>query len=676
MKKIPATVLALSVALAFGVVPAPIVQAQEVAASTPATPQPGFRVLPYLQKPAQDQMTINFFGELGTDATVELDSGAKQTVKGEYQEHLRYTQKELEQEIKGLEQGSWLKSNDNYKYSATFTGLKPNTTYKYTVTLDGVVYKNAFTTAPTSAEWGPIRVMAFSDSEMEPAGRPKVDGAREWERNRTFAQGSLDRPTTGSKWFEKFGSNVRQGVEEPRYPLTQNEAFKYNLDMIKAQNPDLLMVAGDLTQGSGYQPAWDEYMEYMAGSQGDLASSVPMITALGNWETYAALNGGYTDSEGVAYGAAKGRKAYQTYIDTFGSDNADHADSYHRVDHGPLTIITLDSTNGQPDEDYTTEKAKALPGNDKENRVIGTDTNTSYTQEGIRKAGSLDQPDFSEGSEQWVWAEKQLADARAKGQYIVVQFHHTPYSSGVHGTTTSSETPDGQPGTPMRIYTPLFEKYGVATVITGHDEMFERSWVDEDGDGIGFHNFDVGVAADGLRGDYRLGKGEEVTPVEFNTHSEWMAQVHEPENWQLVDGTLQLIDGGKHYGHLQMDLEPVRCEGLSAKLVTTPVYAFPVLDKDYNLVNVERRVYNDVQTIYLTKEGTPAPRGTECVPLAETPDETPMPTPTPSAEPGEKLSSASAAGISIAVILGVIAGLAGGRFLAPLVRDFLQNMMG
>ena len=34
----------------------------------------------------------------------------------------------------------------------------------------------------------------------------------------------------------------------------------------------------------------------------------------------------------------------------------------------------------------------------------------------------------------------------------------------------------------MRAYSPMFEKYGVAAVIAGHDEMFERSFVDEDGE--------------------------------------------------------------------------------------------------------------------------------------------------------------------------------------------------
>jgi hypothetical protein len=154
----------------------------------------------------------------------------------------------------------------------------------------------------------------------------------------------------------------------------------------------------------------------------------------------------------------------------------------------------------------------------------------------------------------------------------------------------------------------MFEKYGVSAVISGHDEMFERSWVDEDGDGKGFHSYDVGVAADGLRGEQLIKNADgEYVPHRFNTHSEWSASANEPETWAKdADGVVQLQDGGLHYGHLQID---VKRTGQTAELVMTPVYLFPILDKDYNLVETERRVYNDVVTIKLDKNGEPLARG-------------------------------------------------------------------
>src|SRR5690625_7538589 len=105
------------------------------------------------------------------------------------------------------------------------------------------------------------------------------------------------------------------------------------------------------------------------------------------------------------------------------------------------------------------------------------------------------------GSAQWDRAQQHLADARDQCQIILVQFHHAAYSSGVHGTPPNHEDyGDNQSGVAMRAYTPMLEEYGVAAVISGHDEMFERSWVDEDGDGVVSYGYDVGVATAGVGG--------------------------------------------------------------------------------------------------------------------------------------------------------------------------------
>jgi hypothetical protein len=157
----------------------------------------------------------------------------------------------------------------------------------------------------------------------------------------------------------------------------------------------------------------------------------------------------------------------------------------------------------------------------------------------------------------------------------------------------------------MRAYTPMFEQYGVATVISGHDEMFERSWVDTDDDGVGFHVYDVGVAADGLRGEQLEDGDDDGTwePIRFNTHSEWMAATDEPELWTLDEnGRPQLQDGGLHYGHLQIDLTNTRC---GAELTMTPVYLFPVMNTEYDVLSTERRVYDDVVTVGLDDDGNP-----------------------------------------------------------------------
>jgi 3',5'-cyclic AMP phosphodiesterase CpdA len=395
--------------------------------------------------------------------------------------------------------------------------------------------------------------------------------------------------------------------------------------VIEQADPDLLMIAGDLTQGGGYQPAWDEFFRYVAGEHGNLASNVPMLTALGNWETYAALNDGYGTSADRSP-VVISRNKYLTYFDNPGDPaNPRHKGSYYRTDHGPLTVLTLDSTNGVPDENTRTDTLSNPPFSGDDTNLtqdtLSTDTQGEFTAEEYERAfttifpgtstADSDLPAFNPGTAQWEWVERQLADARKNGQVVVVQFHHAAYSNGVHGTPPNHEYADNQSGVAMRAYTPMFEEYGVTAVISGHDEMFERSFVDEDGDGVGFQSYDVGVAADGLRGE-QLVEQEDGTygPLRFNSRSEWMAATDEPEIWKRdADDVLQLQDGGLHYGHLQMDLKRKAC---GAELTLTPVYVFPVLDSEYRLLRTERRVYDDVVTVDVDGEGRTTATPTSC----------------------------------------------------------------
>jgi uncharacterized protein (TIGR03382 family) len=61
------------------------------------------------------------------------------------------------------------------------------------------------------------------------------------------------------------------------------------------------------------------------------------------------------------------------------------------------------------------------------------------------------------------WLEQDLAASDA--DWKVVFFHHPPWSSGSHGSQLKMR----------REFAPLFEKYGVDLVLTGHDHHYERS---------------------------------------------------------------------------------------------------------------------------------------------------------------------------------------------------------
>lgn len=70
-------------------------------------------------------------------------------------------------------------------------------------------------------------------------------------------------------------------------------------------------------------------------------------------------------------------------------------------------------------------------------------------------------------TDQTAWIEQQLQQARLDPaiQYIFVSMHHPPYSVSLHGGRT--ELRDA--------WTPLYEKYGVTAVFSGHDHCYSRA---------------------------------------------------------------------------------------------------------------------------------------------------------------------------------------------------------
>lgn len=548
-----------------------------------------FRVNPYLQQPSSDGMYVTWFTSENTSSEVSitgpgLDSPQTFTVNPTFESVLSYTNAELNQEIDGLEQGSWLLGDENYKHTLDISNLLPDSTYEYTVTVGNETFESSFETAPTAAAWDEIRFMVFSDSETEPRGRVN---RRDWQQG-ALDSSSLARPSAeASLWADVIGVSG----DRLDYPLTENVGYKNNLEIINSRQPDFLVMPGDLIQGGGYQPAWDEFFRHNAGEFNSGLSEYPILPALGNWENFGALNGGYGIDDDGRYGPLFGRNKFHTYFDAPENGTPEHQDNYYRIDYGPVTILTLDSSNGEPDDNRDNYGGEGQPSqiSGQEFTEPGTDTQANITREQYEAEGGTDLADFNPGSPQWNWVVEQLESASADGQIIFAQFHHAPYSSGTHGLPMNHEDSSGQGGTPMRQYHPLFEEYGVVAVFSGHSEMFERSFVDENNDGAGVYYYDVGVAGDGMRGQRTDAEGN---LLGYNQFSQWTADQDAPELWQEVDGVLQNVAGGKHYGHLEVNLENLG-EEVGTRVTFTPVYSFPILDQNYNLINTERRVYGD-----------------------------------------------------------------------------------
>ncbi len=565
--------------------------------------QSNFRIFPYLQTADQNLIQIRWFsGQAHPSSILISDSEGKTLfsaeVQGKEMPDLYYTNRERNQTIAGLEGESWIGPDSYFRYDFAFRApFGEEITYQ--VTLGGQQHKRKYKTAPAIGEWESIRFIALSDSETEPAGRII---RRAW-----YPGQPLFRPfAIPTAWKQKFGTTLEQGFELPNYFMTETEGYSANLEIINGREPDFMLMPGDLVQGGAYMPAWDEFWRHNSGAYAAGFSSYPIIAAIGNWESYGAYNGGYGNNERGEFNPLVGRSRFHAFFEIdFKDPLQKHRQSYYRTDYGPITILTLDSSNGTPDQSRSdTPEDQKLKN--KEHNGHGTDTQENFTQAQYEAAGGTDLSGFGPGTPQYAWLEANLKQAKGGKRLIFVQFHHIPFSSGEHGTTINHELATGQEGTPMRVLHPLLEEYGVIAVLAGHDELFERSFVDLDNDGKGVHYYDVGVAGDGMRGVKRNWISNPLTTLDYNEFSRWTADQKSVEQWNTTGANPVLIDGGKHYGHLEVNLKKVKDgDKTFAQIDFEPVYAFPVLDQNYNLQRVERRVYDDKLRIMVELEAAP-----------------------------------------------------------------------
>lgn len=514
--------------------------------------QENFRVWPYLQNPDSDAMSIIWFSEsaasgslayrvLGSEPYMTEDS------KPEISESLAYSTWEDTTFFGGEA------PLPPYKHRIRLENLLARTTYEYTVSQGTDTFHSSFVTAPSGVD--SIRFIVYGDSETEP------------ESTGSFT--SWPDPLTGDSRF---------------YLVDQTTGYRNNLKVIKSRSPDLVLIAGDLTQHGGEQRDWDEFWKHNADSSGSttLAGQVPVMAAPGNHDYY---EGNYLDDYNQP-GSERAIKRYLTYFDPPAnhSPNKEQEGRYYHLKYGQVSLISLDLCN---------------------NGTNGNDEDTNFYLLGESDPGGGNAPDFGMGSVQYSWLEDQLKEAQEKSVFTFVIFHHMPYSSGPHGFPVGvGDLMDDQSGVATRVLTPLFLRYGVDAVFCGHDEMWERSEVSgievlPDGEELDHYLtfIDVGVGGDGLRG-----------PVDGadNVYQQFLVHTDAPEKWEGD----RLVEGGKHYGHLEVDIIPI--DEFSHQAILTPVYVLPLYSEtDSAYTGFERRVYKD--QILLTRTFTDTTVGKEAL---------------------------------------------------------------
>ncbi|WP_050977350.1 metallophosphoesterase family protein [Nitritalea halalkaliphila] len=463
-----------------------------------------FRVLPYLNGSESGAFILTWWSETAGTSTFRLEDAEgnvlrEENISGIFFPKLGYTPAEKAQQLPGgLRPEDWLLRDSNYRYRIQLPPLTPDATYTYRVTLGGSTFSASFQSPPDKDNWQKITFMALADAETEPLGRVL---RREWEVG-ALAPGSARPELSDSNWARTFGTATLPGnIPTLRYPLTETEGYSENIRIMRSRKPHFILMPGDLVQGGGYQPGWDEFFRHNAGAFDQLLTTTPLFPAIGNWENFGGtLNNGYGFNGLGAFNPVVGRQKFEAYFPLPQAKDKEESRAYYRIDYGPITVLTLDSSNGIP-EDLRSNYSEESRLRGRDFTGPGTDTQANFTQEEFVAQGGKGLEPFNVGSAQWEWAAEHLAAAEEAGQLIFVQFHHAPFSSGEHGLPMNHVLSSGQGGTPMQVYHPLFEAHGVIAVFSGHSELFERSFVQENPGSRGVHYYDVGVAGDGLRGE-------------------------------------------------------------------------------------------------------------------------------------------------------------------------------
>lgn len=499
----------------------------------------GFRVTPYVQNPASDAMTVIWLsnskraGQLRLRATEPgaTDSAVFESNPVEAAALYYHPAEKCRLADCSEVKPPWL-------HQIRVTGLKPGSEYSYQVSQDERVAGGRFRTVDDGEV--PVRFIVYADSETEPESAGKH-----------------------ALWSATNSANGRR-----RYPLDQTDGYRHNLEVIGHRQPDFVAIAGDIVESGGEQRDWDEFWWHNAG----LAASIPIMPALGNHDYFGGPGelGKYSTED-----SERAIRKYQSYFDLppNGSENGTHSERYYALKYAQVTLIALDTTDGQPHQ---------------------SDRDTNWRLRGENDAGHA--PDWHPGSAQYEWLVQELRRAQQDSRFTFVMFHGAPYSSGIHarppGILPRHDILSAQP---IRSLTPLFLRHGVDAVFNGHDEMYEHSMLagtEVTPAGVEsaheIHFFDIGIGGDGLRG-----------PDKYvdNPYKVFLAHSDSPEVYS-EQGVL--IDGGKHYGHIEINVEKGPSGHWRAQL--DPVYIFPLLDEDGHVHGVERRLYDDRLTLISNKQ--------------------------------------------------------------------------
>ena len=415
-----------------------------------------------------------------------------------------------------------LNAQTTYFYHVQLTDLRPGTRYYYQVS-DGAA-------APSTAG---------SSFETAPSGRARF----RFSSYGDLATPSWDLNASGNIWHESC-DNAYYAVSAIENPGDGGGAPLFHL-----LNGDLCYANLDIENAPG---VWRDFGVNVARS----AANRPWMPALGNHETefgvcnHAGVAGdapGGISAQGAAGNYWNGPYGYGHYLSRFllpdnGVTNWDGnhlRGNFYSFGVGTVKFISLDADDviyQDGGSAYLNSAPSAAPETTSSGAQIvnGTVTyNHGYTGDlAIVAADNAAVPDRSSGTPnlQTLWLERTLAEARRDPavDMIVVFMHQCAMSTSVPGNGSDLGI--------RRAWLPLFDRYEVDLVLSGHEHDYERTYPVRGYD-AGAHGTVVSPNPDQTAGEVTDTRRPAVVTTEPSAANGIPA-------WNTAGGTVFLVLGG------------------------------------------------------------------------------------------------------------------------------------